>query len=265
MQPASPGKILRRFVLDFLVEQALRRDPTVDGARRRMLAASFSIEPLEDLGFARKYRVVAAEQNENRRVYLFLFRRPCPDRAFRTTELCFRRTIAVLRNGDAGLPAHRRDLLVPERLLRHRVIQDVGLAITETVSDPPAATRILSGSLVADVPKSLLTLGIIEVYPKGSLAGTRRESPTRKTKKRLPAADRPPGTISVEDWLRRAYQDTFGSPPVHISLADPTGPVYVVRVLGVTPKHEEWALEVTRHLRVREGAIKLEVRLLDVH
>ena len=263
MPSASPGKVLRRFVLDFLVEEALRRDPTVDGASRQMLAASFSVEPIADLGNARKYRIVTADAGKNRRAYIFLFRRPCADRAFRTTELLYRRCVAVLRDGDLGVPAHRRIIVVRERLLRHRVREEFGLILSELTDHPLQATRIETGPLVADIPKSLLALGIVEVYPR-SPSGTRHDLSARsRDAQSRDAGGGDSDVIPVEVWLQRAYTDAFGRPPMHIYLADPDVPVYVVRVLEIDSQHEDWVLEVTRHLRVREGSIRLEVRLLD--
>jgi hypothetical protein len=52
--------------------------------------------------------------------------------------------------------------------------------------------------------------------------------------------------------------------PVHVSTASHNGPVIAIRVLEITEDHDRWAVEVTRHLRVREGSLDLEVQLLEV-
>ena len=263
----TPGDLLRRFVLDFMVEQALKRHADIDGRSRSALAASFSIEPLTNLGNVRKYRVIASESGENRRVYQFLFDRPCRDRAFRTTELCYRRCVTVLRDGDLGVASRGRDILVPERLLRHKAYDDVGFVLTEVGELPKVPAAQLEGARVADIPKVMMTLGIVEVYEAGTVS-YEKQGPAPVVRRTMPGHGRrtaPVGAaVSVPQWLERAYADTFGHPPVHVAKVSDEGPVFVVRVVEITDAHESWAIEVTRHLRIREGKLKLEVRLLDV-
>ncbi len=259
--------MLRRFVLDFMVEQALKRNQDLDGRSRHSLAASFSIEPLVNVGNVRKYRVIASESGENRRVYQFLFDRPCRDRAFRTTELCYRRCVTVLRDGELGVAPRDRDILVPERLLRHQAHEDMGFILSEELDIQKEPVAQLEGSRVADIPKVMRTLGIVEAYPSGTvgLGGEKRRPVLHKTMTGHRALDAAPAAVvSVPDWIRRAYTDTFGQSPVHVAKVSDEGPVFVVRVVSITDAHEKWALEVTRHLRIREGRLTLEVRLLDV-
>ncbi len=264
----TPSDLLRRFVLDFMVEQALKRNVEVDGRSRNALAASFSIEPLVNVGNVRKYRVIASESGENRRVYQFLFERACHDRAFRTTELCYRRCVTVLRDGDLGVAPRERDILVPEHLVRHRAYDKVGFILTEVGDVQVEQIPQLEGARVADIPKVMRTLGIVEVYPAGTVQqsqGGRSSSALRRTVQgHRTRRGIPTGNVSVSDWIKRAYTDTFGQPPVHVSKVSEEGPLYVVRVLAITDRHEAWVLEVTRHLRIREGKLRLEVRLLDV-
>ena len=263
----TPGDLLRRFVLDFMVEQALKRHADIDGRSRSTLAASFSIEPLVNVGSVRKYRVIASESGENRRVYQFLFDRPCHDRAFRTTELCYRRCVTVLRDGDLGVASRGRDILVPERLLRHKAYDEVGFLLTEVGEHHKAPVAQLEGARVADIPKVMMTLGIVEVYPAGTVSYA-EQAPVPPVRRTLPGHGRRKalivGAVTVPQWLERAYADTFGHPPVHVAKVSEDGPVFVVRVVEITDAHENWAVEVTRHLRIREGKLNLEVRLLDV-
>ena len=275
----SPGELLRRFVLDFLVEEALKQDPTIGQDSRRALAASFSVEPLVDLGNIRKYRVISTQMPSNRRVYLFMFQRASGDRAFSSTELCFRRCLTVLRDQDPGVHQRDRDVLIRESLRRHRSVDKMGLLLTEALIPKPDVSFMDPGSL-SDIPKSLLELGVMEVYPEGTLnrlqlprASRRRLTPSSlrrpssaEAKQRPEPAHTPPElqTVSVHDWIRRAFIDTFGRPPIHISVSAPNGPVFTIRVLELTESHEKWAAEVTRHLRVREGSMSLEVRMLEV-
>ncbi|MCD6499137.1 MAG: hypothetical protein J7M25_12675 [Deltaproteobacteria bacterium] len=270
MADSSPADMLRRFVLDFLVEQALKKDPFVDGRSRKALAASFSIEPLVDLGNARKYRIINTETAANRRVYLFFLGRPSTDHDFPTTEICFKRAVAVLRDGLTADSSNHRDLLVRERIRRQRSHEQVGLILTEVMTPHPKQAP-LDVSEVTEIPRSLLALGIVEAYPAGSFSAEDTPETGRLVRTPMWAPDRQDMAhqdfapqVSVHDWLQRAYKDTFGEPPIHVSTSSEQGPVYTVRVKEITPKHEQWVIEVTRHLRVREGALKLQVQLLDV-
>jgi hypothetical protein len=292
MRKKSPGELLRRFVLDFLVEEALEENPMVDGDGRRALGASFSVEPMVDLGNIRKYRIISTRTASNRRVYLFLFRRPSSDRAFRTTELCFRRCVMMMRSREPGAVEKGKDVIVREELRRQKSLEDVGLLLTEVVGSPPDAPPS-APSRFSEIPKSLVDLGVLEIYPEGTLAqgaaaqgardepaeGSFRLAPKRDAAKGVesvggrsgglegqPAEPLPTSTpqVSVQDWLRQAYRDTFGEEPVHVATASRKGPVFAVRVLEISEKHDQWVVEVTRHLRIREGSLDLEVRLLEV-
>jgi hypothetical protein len=396
MPKVSPGDLLRRFVLDFLVEEALKNDPSVDGKRRQALGASFSVEPLVDLGNIRKYRVINTTQPSNRRVYLFLFGRASTDRAFHSTELCFRRCVTILRDRDPGAREQDHEIMIREELRRRRAADGVGLLLTEVVTPPPEMPP-LSPARLSEVPRSLVELGILEIYPPevgsteqatrtptlrkhprvegggvgkdrvgGKGVGGGRRPPGNKTDSHgtdptktmrqaagagAPSAGAPPAgapsagapsggaqatgaqaavssgqaeaaggqaaggqaetaggqaetaggqaaggqaaggqaeaaggqaetaggqaaggqaeaaggqAVSVHDWLRRAYRDSFGTDPVHVATASPNGPIITIRVVGLDEAHDSWAAEVTRHLRVREGSLNLEVRLLDV-
>lgn len=277
---ANPGDLIRRFVLDFLVEEALRTDPSLGGDGRAALSTSFSIEPLVDLGNIRKYRIISTEFSSNRRVYLFMFQRVSTDRAFSTTELCFRRCLTVLRDQDSGVHRRDRDVLIREVLKRHRSVENMGLLLTDVVVPRPDIPLVEQGPYMLDIPRSLIDLGVLEVYPQGSLAyvnlppiDQRRMTPARSRQKSessvpiKPQEERPKvdlSDITVQEWLTRAFSDTFGHPPIHISLSSSDGPIFTIRVAELTEAHQRWALEVTRHLRIREGSIKLEVQLLMV-
>jgi hypothetical protein len=289
MPKANPGELLRRFVLDFLVEEALKEDPMVNGDSRRAMGASFSVEPMVDLGNIRKYRVISTRAGSNRRVYLFLFRRASQDRAFRTTELCFRRCVTLLRGNDASLNENEHDILMREELRRQRSSEDVGLILTEVVANPLDVAAVSPGRF-SEIPKCLVDLGLLELYPKGTMdrlhsggggvqsgqsvggAGHRDLEQTKEPQPAASAGDETgeepkvsqPRPVSVHDWLKRAYLDTFGMEPVHVSTASHNGPVIAIRVLEITEDHDRWAVEVTRHLRVREGSLDLEVQLLEV-
>jgi len=272
MADSNPADMLRRFVLDFLVEQALKKDPFVDGRSRKALAASFSIEPLVDLGNVRKYRIINTETAANRRVYLFFLSRPSTDHMLPTTGACFKRAVAILRDGITAASSDHRDLLVRERIRRQRANEQVGLVLTEVMTLRPRQSP-LDVSKISELPRSLVTLGIVEAYPTGTIQneeGTETDrlirtpmwAPKPQQSTSNQAHENP--VVSVHNWLQRAYEDTFGEPPVHVSTSSEQGPVYTVRVKEITPKHEQWVIEVTRHLRVREEALKLQVQLLDV-
>lgn len=286
MDTHSPGEMLRRFVLDFLVEEALRDDPSVDGDRRKALGASFSVELLADLGYARKYRVISASTPSNRRVYVFLLNRAINDRAFSSTDLLFRRCLKVLRDGKPGSIRKDHDLLIRESLRKQKVWEGMGFILSEVADPPPKSPPVPLGRF-SDVPRSLVDLGILEVYPKGTVVGDESQEGHGGLASRLasngqaelspltPKADPPKAPsfqkeagsideVTVHDWLKRAYEDTFGSPPIHVTTSSPKEPVITLRVREISEKHESWAVEVTRHLRIREGSLNLSVQLFEV-
>lgn len=282
METHSPGDLLRRFVLDFLVEEALRHDPTVDGDKRKALGASFSVEPMADLGYARKYRVISPNTPSNIRVYVFMFSREINDKAFRSTEQLYRRSLTVLREQDPGAVRTENDIVIRETLKRHRIWEDIGLIISE-LSRTDTAVPPVPLDRFSDVPRSLVELGILEIHVKGSAQKPAEKIPEGRMAKLVNQARINPlkqgvsgeisvsdtstnsnGEITVHDWIKRAYEDTFGEIPIHISTNTNQGPVITLRVMEISEKHETWAVEVTRHLRIREGSLDLTVQLLEV-
>lgn len=291
METHSPGEMLRRFVLDFLVEEALRDDPSVDGDRRKALGASFSVEPVADLGYARKYRVISTSTQSNRRVYVFLLNRAINDRAFSSTELLFKRCLKVLRDGKPGSIRAEHDLLIREAFRKQRLWEEMGFILSEVVEASPKVPSVPLGRF-SEVPRSLVDLGVIEVYPKGTLSENEAQGGDGGVAAQLakngqaemkplppegasPEGASPPapsfqgepgssGAVTVHDWLKRAYEDTFGSPPIHVTTSSPKEPVITLRVRELSEEHESWAVEVTRHLRIREGSLDLSVQLLEV-
>lgn len=274
MANQNPGDLLRRFVLDFLVEEALRVDPTIDGNKRRAMGASFSVEPMVDLGYARKHRVISPNTPSNRRVYIFLLDRPIDDKAFSSTRQLYKRSLSILKNGNPGAIRTEHKILIRETIKRQRTWDNMGFLISEVIKTSPDVPTVPLDRF-SDIPRSLVNLGILEVYLQESLAGLkpvqaiastvwdsgqpRIEEETPETHGESAQED-----VSVHDWIKRAYEDTFGNPPIHVSTSSKKGPVITIRVKEISPKHETWAIEVTRHLRIREGALELSLQMLEV-
>ncbi len=267
---ANPGDLLRRFVLDFLVEESLRIDPTIDGAKRRAMGASFSVELIVDLGYARKYRVISPNTPSNRRVYIFLMDRIIGDKAFSSTAQLYKRSLSILKSGNPGAIRTEHKILIRETIKRQRKMENMGFLISEVIHPAPEVPTVPLDRF-SDIPRSLVDLGILEVYLKESIDAQDPvqtfpetgpgviQTGTEKNETKTSGE-----TVSVHDWIKRAYEDTFGSPPIHVSTSSKTEPIITIRIEEISPKHETWAVEVTRHLRIREGALQLSLQLLEV-